>query len=277
AHLHFYSKEGLQKNQIATVRIADSDEQIIRTFSTQPDKNSNELPLTVKKGINRLTWDMRHNGAETFDGLVLWGGGTGGPKAIPGNYTATLSIKRNKENEPADNSTSIKTEFEILKDPRSTATQEDLNAQFDFLAGVRDKLSETHKAIKKLRDIKHQIDGFTKRLDEENDKHKRLIESSKSIVKSLTEAEEALYQTKNQAPQDPLNYPIRLNNRLSALVSVVAGGDNRPTDQSFLVRDMLIKQIDGEIEKLNQIVDERVSDFNREVRDAQIPTIIVNK
>jgi hypothetical protein len=235
---------------------------------------------------------MRYPGAETFEGMVLWGGGTGGPTAVPGTYQVRLSQSKAsksggdestvestktdgaKPNPPAD-VFNVVTEFEILKDPRSSATQEDLQAQFDFLIGVRDKLSEVHTSIKKIRDIRDQIKALQERLAKDP-KNEELVASAKQLVKKLTAVEERLYQTKNQSAQDPLNFPIRLNNRLSSLVGVVSTGDNPPTRQAVEVRDQLLAEIDQLLTQQEEIVNKGLSEFNEAVQKAKIPAIFTD-
>jgi hypothetical protein len=163
-------------------------------------------------------------------------------------------------------------EFRIEKDPRSSATPGDLQAQFSFLIGVRDKLSEIHLAIKSTRDIREQLKSLRARLEKAVG-NGELVEKAKTLDRELSEVEQALYQTKNQSPQDPLNYPIRLNNRLSGLVGVVSTGDNRPTRQSIAVRNELIKEIDELLATQREVVDQGIKKFNDAVRKANIPAI----
>jgi hypothetical protein len=238
-NLKFHMANELSDQQVARVEIHDPTGNIARVFSSKPEKSKKESKLDVEAGMNTLRWNMRYNGADSFDGMVLWGGGTAGPMAVPGEYTVKFSIVEKAKNEEGSNEedagqtvvASAESQFTILKDPRSNATEADLQDQFDFLIGIRDKLSETHKSIKRLRDVKQQIQALTKRL-KDKDQYESVVEGGKEVVTKLSEIEKVLYQTKNQAPQDPLNFPIRLNNRLSALVSVVSGGDNRhPADR----------------------------------------------
>ena len=282
-HLNFYCENELDKKHVATIKITDADGKVARVFSTKPDKEKKEAKLEIKAGINKLIWDMRYASADSFEGMVLWGGGTSGPMAIPGDYQATFAISensstQNEENQKKDDNAlktvaSTTTSFTILKDPRSSATQDDLKAQFDFLIGVRDKLSDTHRSIGRLRDVRKQIEALSKRISR-NEEYKDVVTTGKKIAKRLSAVEKVLYQTKNQAPQDPLNFPIRLNNRLSALVGVVSGGDNRPTDQAYAVRDELSKLINAELAKLNEVIDSGVKEFNDAVDKAKIPAIL---
>ncbi len=184
---------------------------------------------------------------------------------------------------------------------RAEASPEDLQAQFDFLVAIRDKLTETHKTIKKLRDVRTQLNGLQARLkkaekkaenesdeksaDDQTDKPKpepgsaddnSLAAKCQKLADELTEVEKKLYQTRNQSGQDPLNYPIQLNNRLSALVSVVSEGDNAPTKQSFEVRDELVAEIDQHLATLQELLGPRLDEINQAFRDAQIPAIFVD-
>ena len=285
-NLQYYLDEPLGEKQFAKVEITDANGTLAAVFSTQPDKGKKEQKLGAKQGINTLNWNMRYPGADKFDGMVLWGGGTQGPMAVPGKFSVKMVVVNLAPKNEVANETKMadteprqepvfeaSTSFEIKQDPRSSATIEDMQSQFDFLVAVRKKLTETHQAISKLRDVRKQIEALVSRLKGGDEDFAELCDQGRAIVKELTAAEEQLYQTKNQAPQDPLNYPIRLNNRLSALASVVGGGDHRPTQQSFQVRDELISSIDVELGELNDAVVQGVTKFNAAVRDANVPAV----
>ena len=169
----------------------------------------------------------------------------------------------------------METEFEILKDPRSESSIADLQAQYDFLISIRDKVTEMHKGIKDIRDVKKQISGLTNKI-KDDDEYKDLVEEGKRISKALTEIEQTLYQTKNQSGQDPLNFPIRLNNKLAHLSSVAGRGDYRPTDQAIGVRDELNLQIDEQLNNMQKILETDVPNFNRMVRDKGVNAIFTD-
>jgi photosystem II stability/assembly factor-like uncharacterized protein len=264
--MKFFAKEELGKNAKATLTITDPNGNIATKYSSKP--KDGETKLNIKKGLNEIVWNMSYPGAETFEGMVLWAGGTGGPRAVPGTYTARMSVKSG-ENEVVQEK-----QFELLKDPRASATQEDLQAQFDFQIEVREKLTETHSAIKKVRDLRSQLTAFKKRIGDKED-FKKLGEQAQTLIDEMTAVEKELYQTKNQSAQDPLNYPIKLNNRLSALVGVVASGDNAPTAQSIAVRDELVGLIDEQLEKLTTIFETGVAEFNDAVDAAKVPAIFI--
>jgi hypothetical protein len=91
----------------------------------------------------------------------------------------------------------------------------------------------------------------------------------------LTAIEEELYQTKNQSNQDPLNYPIRLNNKLAALAGSIAGADAQPTDQQVAVYEDLVGRINAQLGKLEQVMATDVPAFNKLVRDQNVPAVWV--
>ncbi|MEZ6094662.1 MAG: hypothetical protein R3C03_10565 [Pirellulaceae bacterium] len=231
AAIRFWINDSNKKS--AKLTVTDPFGNIAKTFATKPEDGEDRLNL--KDGLNSVSWNLRYEGAETFDGLILWGGGTGGPQAAPGTYSVKLEI----DDQSYDSS------FDLVRDPRSEASDDDLKAQFEYLVEVRDKLTEIHKTIKQIRDAREQLTNFTTRY-KDVEAASDLVEKAKAINKEMTAIEEVLYQTKNQSNQDPLNYPIRLNNRLSGVVSVVATGDNRPTDQAVQFKDEIISLINVE-------------------------------
>ncbi len=218
--------------------------------------------LPAKAGMNKFAWDLRTKNATKFDGIVLWGGELRGPRVLPGRYTARLTCGEEKQTVP----------FVVKKDPRIDASDADLKAQFDFLTGIRDELTVTHDAIQALRAARDQIVA-TKARDADG-KHPKVAESADALVKKLTEIEEALYQTKNKASEDPLNFPIKLNNKLAVVASVAGGGAHRPTAQSFAVRDEVTRAIDEQLARLKSIWSDDVPAFNRLVHDEEVPAVV---
>lgn len=242
--------------------ILRADGQPIRAFSTKPDKEKQELELKIDAGFNAARWNLRHPNAETFDGMVLWGGGTQGPVTVPGKYKARLTV--------GDQTREI--EFDVQKDPRLGVSDTDYQEQFDFLSQVRDKLTEVHRSIKRIRDIRGQFDGLKPRLAGD-DKYKPLIEQGTKFVEQITEIEKALYQTESKSSQDPLNFPMRLNNRLATLVGIAASADARPTSQVVALRGELFAAIDEQLNKLNGLVGGELESLNQKIRELGVPPI----
>ncbi|MEN8251430.1 MAG: glycosyl hydrolase, partial [Bacteroidota bacterium] len=238
--LHFYLKSVTDSSKVM-LEFMEQNGTSIRKYSSTSKKRGEKLE--VKDGFNRFVWNMRYEDAESFDGLIMWWAGVGGPMAKPGTYKAKLTVEGQ----------SMEVPFEILPDPRSTASQADYEAQFDFLINVRDKLSETHLAIKQIREVRDQINKVTKPM-KGNEEYKAINDEAKKVLDELKNIEEALYQTKNRSGQDPLNFPIRLNNKLAHLSSQAGIGNNPPTAQAEAVRKEITKAIDKELNSLNKIM-----------------------
>ena len=251
--LRYYFRDAPDSSS-TELRIMESDDTLIKTFSAE------EGGLSLDAGINTFTWNLRYEDAESFEGLIMWAGSVRGPQGAPGTYKVQLVSA-------AD---TLETEIIVQKDPRSTATEEDLQAKFEFLISIRDKLTETHKAIKQIREVRSQIRTVAGKLDKE---HHAIKSSASALIDKLTAIEEALYQTRNQSAQDPLNFPIRLNNKLAALAGNASVGNYRPTDQHLAVRNNLVGQIDAELASLRMILAEEVPALNALVREANIPAI----
>jgi hypothetical protein len=218
----------------------------------------------AEKGLNRFVWDLRYPDATRFPGMILWSGNTSGPQAAPGSYQVKLTV---------DGKTMIES-FEVRKDPRVSTTQEEFQKQFDILAKIRDKFSETSEAIIAIRDVRKQAQDYATRVKDQSNA-KPIIDAAKALGDKLTAIEEELYQTKNRSNQDPLNFPIRLNNKLAALAGAIAGADAQPTEQQVAVYEDLTGRINAQLEKLRQALATDVPAFNKLVRDQNAPAVWV--
>jgi hypothetical protein len=221
-------------------------------------------PVPMEVGLNRFVWDPRHADAVRFPGMILWAGDTRGPKMPPGTYQVKLMV----------DGKSLTQNFEIKADPRLSTTPADYAKQLELGLKIRDKLTETHNAIIQIRDVRKQVEDLLKRVAGQPN-FKVVNDAGTALNKKLTTIEEALYQTKNQSSQDPLNYPIRLNNKLAALGGVVGSAEAAPTAQSYAVYEELVTQIDAELQRLAQIMRTDVPAFNQLVRDQNIPAVVV--
>jgi len=151
-------------------------------------------------------------------------------------------------------------DFEIKMNPRAIAdgvTYADLEERFDFAIQIRDRVSDANEAVLRMRSIKSQIDDRI----EEND-NAELASLGATVADRLSEVEGEVYQVQNQSNQDPLNFPIKLNNKIAALQNLVEGGETRPTDQSYEVFGTLSTQLDGELEQMNLVIQQDLARLN---------------
>ncbi len=268
----YYSLKAKPASDIA-LEFLDSTGKSIRKFTgripkagdtAQPAPEPGVPPVPIGVGLNRFIWDTRYPDAVRFPGMILWSGETRGPKLSPGSYQVKLTV----DGKPFTQS------FDVKGDPRLTTTPADYAKQFELGLKIRDKLSETHNGIIQIRDVRKQVEDLLKRVSGQPN-FKVVNDAGTALNKNLTAIEETLYQTKNQSNQDPLNYPIRLNNKLAALGGVVGSAEAAPTAQSYAVYDEVVSQIDAQLQKLAQIMRTDVPAFNQLVREQNIPAVVV--
>jgi photosystem II stability/assembly factor-like uncharacterized protein len=227
----------------------------------EKEKEKNKLPDSVP-GFNRYAWNLRYPQAKEFEGLILWGGGTDGPRAIPGTYSVRLTVGDQTMTVPA----------QLVKDPRSSATQADLQAQFDFVLAANRKLSEIHEQIERIREVRAQLKDVRKHAGKD-DKAKPIVDAAKALDKKMTAIEEALYQTKNRSSQDPLNFPIRLNDKLASVADSAATGDFAPTAQHRAVYAELVTAIDAQLAQLKEVWEKDLPALNALVKASEVPAV----
>lgn len=260
--VNFFLKEKPADSVLVTLAFMEMDGDTIKTFSSKAKEKAEKLEL--KAGGNMFRWDMKYADAKKFKGMVLWWGSMSGPVALPGFYKVALNLDGIIQEQT----------FEILANPLSESSDADREAQFAFLMEVRDKVTEAHEAINDIRDIKDQLNNISDRLKKDEDK-KEIIDKAKSLKKQLTEVEEALYQTKNRSRQDPLNYPIRLTNKLAHLNSLNSIGDFRPTKQSYQVKKELTEAIDNELDKYRSIKENVLPELNDLIRKEGVNGVLL--
>ncbi len=193
--------------------------------------------------------------------MILWNGTIGNVKAAPGRYTAKFKFLKD----------SVEVPFTIKGIPDQHMSQEDYDAQVNFLLQIKDKFNEVQMAIVHVRELREQINGFVERLD--TAKSKSLKTVTDSINKRLTKIEEALYQTKAKSSQDVLNYPIRINDKLAGLFNVVASGYTAPSQQSKEVYADLRVQADQQLQLLDDILKKDIPALNALINNEQLPVI----
>ena len=220
------------------IEILDSLGRSVQSFTGEPEKikkdsiatedayDKKPASPTMKLGLNSFNWDLRYPSASYFKGMILWGAGIHqGPLSVPGKYTIRLTA----------DSLVLSKNFLIKLDPRvKDVSQKDLTERFQLAIKVRDQTSRANNAVIKIRELKSDL------------LHQDSANFSKPYYQQLSAIEESLYQVKNQSEQDPLNFPIKINNRLAALQRSIETGEGRPTDAAYQV----FKELTNELEKI---------------------------
>jgi photosystem II stability/assembly factor-like uncharacterized protein len=213
-------------------------------------------------GLNTFTWDGAHTPAVTFPGMILWGGSTNGPPAAPGRYQVRLTADGKTVSQP----------LVVRRNPWRAASDADLIAQQTLALQLRDKLSEANASIVQIRDVKTQV---TDRLTKSNDE--KLKTTGDKLSNNLSDVEDDIYQVKNQSGQDPLNYPIKVNNRLASLLGVVTRAEGRPNAQLYSIFNDLKTELKVETDRLQKVMLTDLPAFNAELRRLGLTTITVTR
>ncbi len=277
--IDYYLKSDADK---VTIDILDPQGKVIRTFvgSAEEDKKreaaqqatgqpqaeeEEEGPrrapvarVGYKAGMNRLTWDMRYASAVEFPNLIMWAGSVRGPIAPPAHYSVRLTVGTDAQTQA----------FNLKRDPLFAATDADLAEQFTLARQINQRVSDANKAVIRIRALKDQIkDRQGKTTD------KKIGQAATALTTKLTDIEGEIYQYRNRSSQDPLNFPIKLNNKLAALQGIVEGGDAKPTDSSYAVFKELSGRLDQHVGRLDAAVKTDVEAFNKLLRGKKLEPV----
>jgi photosystem II stability/assembly factor-like uncharacterized protein len=244
-----------------TLEFIDGKGQVVRSFTGQPPRPNTGAPaaadddgprppgtnVPMNAGLNRATWDLNSTPVVSFPGMILWGATTNGPMVLPGQYQVRLSVDGVAQTQP----------LVITKHPLRNISDADLLAQWDLASRIRDKVNEANNAVIKIRRIKTDLAARAK------DAPKEVQAAADQLAKSLTAVEEEIYQVRNQSGQDPLNFPIKTNNRLASLLRVAVSGEGRPTGNVEPIFNELVQELNGHSERLNKTLAEQLPPLNR--------------
>jgi hypothetical protein len=197
--------------------------------------------------------------------MILWAAGVQGPTAPPGAYQVRVAV----------NGRSIGTQrFRLVADPRlrGVVTQADHAAQFRFLQRVATRFGEANDAVKTIRFVRSEVEDRRGRLNGET--RAEFDQHAAPMGGELASVEDSVYQTRSRSNQDPLNYPIRINNKLAALMGMVGGADGRPTAQAVEVFGRLDAQLDRELGRMRAAFLTHLPRVNSTLRAAGLPEIV---
>jgi photosystem II stability/assembly factor-like uncharacterized protein len=265
ATVDYFLKQDADK---VTIDILDGQGNLVRSFVGTPadDKKKDDAdpeaeffgprgpqPPPRKAGVNRFVWDLRYPGATTFEGMILWGGRAEvGPLAPPGDYGVRLTAAGVAQT----------AKFRVFRDPRLTGiTDEDLTKQFQLASQVRDKLSQSDQMVIDIRALKKQLKERV-----EKAKDPELNAAAERLETKLSAVEEEVYQVRNRSNQDPLNFPIKLNNLFAALGHTIGTGDAPPTDQSYVVFKELSERLAVQQAKLKEALNNNLTPVNEQLK-----------
>lgn len=230
------------------VEILDEDGRLIRHLEgTSPD--SDDGSPTTAAGLNRVEWDLTYPGAIVFDGIITWRATPEvGPLAPPGRYQVRVSAAGRTETRS----------FEIRMDPRlDGVTVADLQEQFQLAQRITERTSDAHEAVIRIRELRQDVNDRLERT-----RSATVQSAAQDVLWKTAAIEEALYQVRNRSRQDPLNFPIKLANRLATLRTSVENGQARPTDGHYQVFEELSAELDEHLGALAAVIENELTTLN---------------
>ncbi|MFQ5614372.1 MAG: glycosyl hydrolase [Anaerolineae bacterium] len=268
-HLDSKPEEGTD----VSLAFLDARGRLIREFKPKPPgadeedaAQSQDLGpwLPVEAGTNRFVWNLRYPNAHKVPGDKTVEAELRGPLVVPGSYRVRLTVGGQTWSES----------FEVLKDPRVTTDQADLEAQLDLLLQIRDKLSAAHDAVNTIRAVKQQIAGWEDRFKSRPQPDPALAAAAAALKEKLSAIEDKLVLPGEHSPATMMNHPARLNIRLASLVSVVDSADAAPTTQARAVYEEVAAEIDAQLAALDGVFDTDLVALNDLIRQAGVPAIV---
>ncbi|NAY91920.1 glycosyl hydrolase [Muricauda sp. JGD-17] len=272
ATIQYYLKE---QTDTITFEILDANNNLIDTFTGSKPKYEEDPNIpwwlqggsskpTTAQGINTFTWDLRYAGATDFEGMIIWSARpTRGPKAPLGTYKVKMKSGDYEKTYP----------FEVLMNPNLKGiTKADLDEQFRLANDIMEKTSAANEAVIQIRGIKKSIDSSKTKIPA-----KAIKRTVTPFLEKLSAIEEELYQVKNQSGQDPLNFPIKLNNRLASLRRSVETGDAKPTNGHHKVYQELSAELEQHLGHLNGILEKDLRKVNNVLESSGLAQIVVGK
>ena len=263
----YYLKE--KPDDQVTLSFQDSAGALIKAFSSQTPEgesrdHAREPRVRAEAGMNRFLWNMRYPDATKVPEDKSTEESLSGPLAPPGTYQVILEA----------GSRSMTETFDIVKDPRVSSTQADFNAQFQLLMKVRDRLSETHDAVNRLRSVKKQVDEWVQRTQHHSPAAASVSDAATALTDKLSAIENELVQADFRGAGDRLDLPARLNRKLAEVTAVVASADFAPPKQAYEVFESVSSRITPHLQRLDEVIDQDVAQFINLINELDIPAIV---
>ncbi|MEO1510820.1 MAG: hypothetical protein AAFU70_02000, partial [Planctomycetota bacterium] len=250
-----------------SLRFVDAEGDTVRSFAVKigdaPSGPAARNTIALEEpGMNRFLWNFRMKGPVRVPGAVAWPPHPPGPRVAPGTYTAQLLV---------DGEVAAESTFGVLGNPNVDTTPAQYAAQAEMLDEIYGRLSDAHTAVNEIRAIRKQVDQVMA-LAKDSGKAESLKSSADALKEALKEIEEEIIQTRSKSSQDPLNFPIKLNDKIGALAYQV-DNDFPPTEQAGAVLDRLGDMLAVQLAKLDEVKAGPVAAFNELVEQTRVPAI----
>ena len=262
-----------------TLDILDAQGRVVNTLSSKPREltGSSEyaeeerealegFALSKKAGVQRAVWDFNWAGAEMIPGAKLDSGyPLIGPQAVPGAYTARLTVDGKAQTMP----------FKVLPDPRSQVTQKEREDELAFSLAVRDEVTRLTRTVLRLQSVRKQLAAHDDLL-RDDPRAADLVKGSQALIVKLDDLEAHLQNPKAEVTYDVLAQKggAQLYSRLSPLLDWVRG-DGAPTQGMRQVFAVEKDELDGYVAELTGLVDKDLAALNDSAGKLGLPVVYV--
>ena len=222
----------------------------------------------VYAGTHTIYWDLEHEEPKIqkdFISMYYSASRGNGPLAVPGTYTVELNVQGKVYSKP----------LEVRMDPRWKISAQDLEMQFNVSSEVVGLINESQEKLSEMRGIVSQITKFIS-LTEGKDYHSEVKDLGNSIIESIKNVENNLYQDKIETSQDEINYPRKWTNHITHLYDRLTTDDQAPNDGMLDRVQELKSDYERYINPYQEIVSVDVPNFTKYLREKGAMGIILD-
>ena len=222
----------------------------------------------VYAGTHTIYWDLEHEEPKIqkdFISMYYSASRGNGPLAVPGTYTVELNVQGEVYSKP----------LEVRMDPRWKISAQDLEMQFNVSSEVVGLINESQEKLSEMRGIVSQITKFIS-LTEGKDYHSEVKDLGNSIIESIKNVENNLYQNKIETSQDEINYPRKWTNHITHLYDRLTTDDQAPNDGMLDRVQELKSDYERYINPYQEIVSVDVPNFTKFLREKGAMGIILD-
>ena len=222
----------------------------------------------VYAGTHTIYWDLEHEEPKIqkdFISMYYSASRGNGPLAVPGTYTVELNVQGEVYSKP----------LEVRMDPRWKISAQDLEMQFNVSSEVVGLINESQEKLSEMRGIVSQITKFIS-LTEGKDYHSEVKDLGNSIIESIKNVENNLYQDKIETSQDEINYPRKWTNHITHLYDRLTTDDQAPNDGMLDRVQELKSDYERYINPYQEIVSVDVPNFTKFLREKGAMGIILD-
>jgi photosystem II stability/assembly factor-like uncharacterized protein len=271
AIINYYLKSAARDE--ITLEILDAKGESVRKLSSRERQEEGGTPaetaqlqaiarrerLPAAAGMHRVVWDLRRDPPSRVPGLALWGGNPRGALLPPGHFQVKLTAAGQ----------TLTAALEVKLDPRLKIPQADLERQHELMRRIHQRVSDAHEAVNEIRRLRAQIKDLRARTGGSA----AITAALDRLEKEMTAAEEDMVQVKSLSAQDPLNYPIKVDNKLTLLGGVVESADTAPTQQSYQVLELLEREVQAPLSRWASLKGKDLAALNELIRKENIPAL----